>query len=138
MIYDGRTKTKLYKTWIAMKRRCDNPDVAHEKYYKNIKICEEWYDFNNFKNWAIKSGYIEGYTIERLDIKKGYNPENCTFIPKNKQNLNKRNNHIVQINNESKPICEWCKQYNIKWTTFYARIKYGYENEELLFGKRGR
>ena len=38
-MYDGRSKTKLYKSWVCMKRRCDNPDKHHKKYYKNIKIC---------------------------------------------------------------------------------------------------
>lgn len=136
-INDGRSKTKLYKSWVAMKRRCNNPDSLHKKYYKNIKICNEWYHFELFREWALSNGYIEGYTIERKNIEEGYYPENCTWIPKEKQNDNKRNNHIVTINGVSKNISQWCKEYNVKWTTFYARLKYGYENEELLYGRRG-
>ena len=49
MRYDGRSKTKLYKTWVCMKRRCDNPDTHHKKYYQNIKIYDKWYNFDNFK-----------------------------------------------------------------------------------------
>lgn len=133
---DGRSKTKLYKSWVCMKNRCDNPDEHHKKYYKDIKICKEWYDFDVFKKWALSNGYVEGYTIERLDIMKGYYPENCTWISKERQNNNKRNNHIITINGISKNISQWCEEYNIKWTTFYMRLKYGYENEELLFGRR--
>lgn len=135
-INDGRSKTKLYKSWVAMKRRCDNPDKLHKKYYENIAICDEWYDFDNFKEWALNNSYKDGYTIERLDINEGYFPNNCTWIPKERQNDNKRNNHIITINGVSKNISQWCKEYGIKWTTFYARLKYGYENDELLYGRR--
>lgn len=135
-VYDGRSKTKLYKSWVAMKRRCDDPDDLHKKYYENIHVCNEWYDFDVFKKWAIENGYVEGYTIERLDNSKGYCPDNCTWIPKEKQNINKRNKHLIKINGVEKTINEWCKEYNIKWTTFYARIQYGYKDDELLFGRR--
>lgn len=135
-INDGRSKTSLYKSWVAMKRRCDNPDELHKKYYKDIKICDEWYSFDNFRTWALNNGYVDGYTIERKDILKGYYPGNCTWIPKERQNENKRNNHLVEINGKIKSISEWCKEYKINWTTFYARLKYGYKNEELLYGRR--
>jgi len=135
-INDGRSKTNLYKSWVAMKRRCDNPDDLHQKYYKNIKICNEWYNFDTFRKWALSNEYVDGYTIERLDITKGYYPENCTWIPKEKQNNNKRNSHTITINGISKNISQWCEKYNIKWTTFYQRIKYGYKDEELLYGRR--
>ena len=135
-INDGRSKTKLYKSWVAMKRRCDDPDDLHKKYYKNIKICNEWYRFESFRDWALSNGYIEGYTIERKNIYEGYYPENCTWMPKEKQNDNKRNNHMITINGVTKNISQWCKEYNIKWTTFYARLQYGYDGKELLYGRR--
>lgn len=68
-INDGRSKTKLYKSWVAMKRRCDNPDKLHKKYYENIAICDEWYDFDNFKEWALNNSYKDGYTIKMGIIK---------------------------------------------------------------------
>ena len=58
-INDGRSKTKLYKSWVAMKRRCDNPDKHHEKYYKGIKIYKEWYDFDNFRKWNMCNVLIQ-------------------------------------------------------------------------------
>lgn len=131
-INDGRSKTKLYKTWASMKRRCDNPDKLHQKYYKNIKICKEWYSFEIFKDWAINNGYIEGYTIERKDIFKGYCPKNCTWIPKEKQNYNKRNKSHLIINGVDKTYTEWANEYGIRENTIRMRIKYGWNNDDLL------
>lgn len=131
-VNDGRSKTKLYKSWVAMKRRCDNPDKHHEKYYKGIKICKEWYDFDNFRKWALSNDYVDGYTIERLDITKGYYPENCTWIPKEKQNINKRNKSHLIINGIDKSFTEWANEYNLNENTIRMRIKYGWSGEDLL------
>lgn len=135
----GMSYTKLYKSWAAMKRRCDFPDELHKKYYSNkgIKYCEEWKDFCNFRDWALENGYVEGYTIERIDINKGYFPENCKWIPAKEQAFNKSTSHFVTIGHETKTIAEWCIEYNVKWTTFYARLKRGLKETELLFGKDG-
>lgn len=130
--YDGRSKTKLYKTWLSMKRRCDTPDEHHKKYYKNIKICNDWYDFNLFKKWAYENNYIEGYTIERLDVFKDYCPENCTWIPKEKQSINKRNRSHLIINGIDKSYTEWANEYGIRENTIRMRVKYGISGEDLL------
>lgn len=134
----GMSNTKMYKSWAAMKRRCDFPDELHKKYYldKGITHCKEWADFVNFRDWALSNGYIEGYTIERIDNDKGYCPENCRWIPAKEQAVNKTSNHLVTINGVTKTISQWCNQYGVKWTTFYARIKRGWSGESLLYGKR--
>lgn len=115
-----------------MKNRCDNPDEHHKRYYKNIKICKDWYDFNVFKEWALSNGYIEGYTIERLDITKGYYPENCTWIPKEQQPINRRTKSHLVINGIDKSFTEWANEYGIRENTIRMRIKYGIKGEDLL------
>ena len=130
----GMSNTPLYKSWSAMKRRCNYPDELHKKYYKDkgIKYCEEWENFENFKDWALENGYVENYTIERLDNSKGYFPENCTWIPAKDQSKNRTTNHLVEINGVKKPISVWCEEYGIKWTTFYARLKSGKTGKQLI------
>ena len=131
-VYDGRSKTKLYKSWVSMKRRCDAPDEHHKKYYKDIKICKEWYDFDNFKKWALENNYVDGYTIERLDVTKGYCPENCTWIPKEQQPINRRTKSHLIINGIDKSYTEWANEYGIRENTIRMRIKYGYCGEDLI------
>lgn len=130
----GMSRTPLYKSWAAMKRRCDNPDDFHKRYYadKGIRYCEEWSIFENFMDWALKNGYVENYTIERIDNSKGYFPENCKWIPAKEQSNNKTTTHFVEIDGETKPIYQWCKEYGIKWTTFYARLKKGKTGKQLI------
>lgn len=133
-ITHGMSKTSLYKSWAAMKRRCDNPDDFHKKYYKNkgITYCDEWKTFENFRDWALNNGWLEGLTIERKDNSKGYNPENCCWVTMEEQSKNRTSIHYITIDGETKSITDWCKEYGIKWTTFYARLKRGVTGKDLL------
>jgi hypothetical protein len=44
-----------------------------------------------FFDWAFENGYENPLTIERVDVNSIYCPSNCTWIPKEEQNWNKRN-----------------------------------------------
>lgn len=84
----------LYQMWISMKARCYNPKHTRYEYYGaiGVKVCDDWkHDYLAFKNWALVNGWKPGLSIERLDIARGYCPENCCFIPKKMQTYNRRN-----------------------------------------------
>ena len=81
----GLSKTKLYKIWLNMKSRCYNKTATRYERYggRGIFVCDEWKNnFMNFYNWACNNGYIEGLSIERIDINDGYYPQNCKWITK--------------------------------------------------------
>lgn len=84
---------KSYTQWTNMLRRCysDECQKAHPT-YKGCSVCEEWYNYSNFKNWYDENYYeIEG---ERMDLDKDilvkgnkiYSPDTCVFVT---QNINK-------------------------------------------------
>ena len=98
----GKSGTKLYSVWSAMKGRCNNQrDKAYKNYgARGIKVCDEWNsDYLNFYTWAMANGYREGLTIERIDVNKGYNSENCTWITLSEQQNNRRN--LIRYNGVS-------------------------------------
>lgn len=83
--YKGLSNHKLYSVYANMKDRCYNESnhAFHNYGGKGIKLCQEWYDdFIVFYNWAMSNGYKEGLTIERVNSKKDYCPENCEWITK--------------------------------------------------------
>lgn len=75
--------SKLYTTWIGMRRRCratDDPRCAHWA-GRGIKVCQEWEEsFVAFERWALANDYHEGLSIDRIDVDGNYEPGNCQWI----------------------------------------------------------
>lgn len=87
------SRTRIYRTWANMKQRCNNEHNSIYAYYggRGIKVCKEWENnFLAFYDWAIKNGYDDTLTIDRIDNDKGYCPENCRWVTMATQSRNKR------------------------------------------------
>lgn len=88
----------IWYIWKGMLERCRNP---HNKAYKNygakgIKVCEAWLHCNNFLEFALIHGFQKGYSIDRIDSSKDYEPANCRFIP--------ISNNVIRSNKARKGI----------------------------------
>jgi hypothetical protein len=120
----GEVKTRLYKIWGDMRNRCNNPNNSAYIYYggRNIKVCQEWSDFLNFKEWALQNKYKNNLTIDRIDVNGNYDPNNCRWVSKREQNLNKRNNHYITYNGETHTMKEWAEIKNINYLCLSRRL----------------
>lgn len=127
----------LYKKWISMKDRCLNENCTIYQRYggAGITICDEWVnDFDRFHKWAIKNGWEKGKTIDRINNKKGYSPQNCRWATKKQQERNKTSNVYVEYNGENKLLIEWCEIFGLKYFKTYRRIKiFGWDAEKAFF-----
>lgn len=139
-----KEKESIYKEWRDMRKRCQAKNTEYSRYYynKGIRVCEEWdlldTGFNNFYNWAIDNGYVEGLSIDRIDSSKGYFPENCRWVtfdenryravsqehvPKWEYNAFNKEEGLLLIFNkikdfskytglDSRRVCDGCKKSN--------------------------
>lgn len=132
--------TRLYNIWKGMRQRCNNQNHPEYKYYggNGIKIYNEWNDFSKFKDWALNHGYSDTLTIERKDLNKGYNPNNCCWITKGEQSSNKRDTVLMTINGITKPFGVWCKEYNVDHKTIKRRMEKGLSFYEALSIPKGK
>lgn len=128
-------KTKLYYVWSDIKTRCYNSKSAPFNHYggRGITMCEEWRSsFIVFRDWAINSGYQEGLTIDRIDVNRGYFPENCRWVDMIAQANNKRTNRKVEYNGETHTISEWSRIVDIEKNTLRRRLNAGWSVEDAL------
>jgi hypothetical protein len=129
------SNTPLYKKWQIMNTRCNNSNRDHYQWYggKGIKVCEEWRKFENFYNWAMENGYSDGLTIERVDISKDYEPNNCKWITLKEQSFNKANTRWLSFNGKTQSLTKWAEELELPISTLKTRIyKYKWSIEKAL------
>lgn len=131
----GESKTsRLYGIWAKMRGRCNNPNQPMFYRYgeRGIKVCAEWDDYLHFKTWALLNGYAENLSIERNDNSKGYNPENCRWIPLSEQAANRDMNIMVEFNGKTQCVAHHANDVGLKQRTVHARIRSGWDPVEAL------
>jgi hypothetical protein len=125
---DCISKIPEYQAWKRIKARCLNIKNPDYKNYggRGISICERW--INSSNNFISDMGLkpSEKHSIDRIDVNGNYEPSNCRWATSKTQNQNRSNNHIFEINGESKSIAEWADFFNIKVVYVYSRIWKGW------------
>lgn len=124
--------TKVYKVWLAMRDRCNNPNNrAYENYGgRGIKVCVRWHDYANFlKDMGERP---LGASIERRDNAKGYNPDNCYWATREEQNSNRRSVLHVTYNGETRTAAQWDRFIGFSRSTTANRLKMGWSIERTL------
>lgn len=144
----SKSKTRLYNIWKMMRKRCRCENRSDYKYYggKGVKVCEEWdntdYGFECFKAWAMRNGYKEDLTIDRIDTNGDYCPENCRWITMRMQHYNRTNTKnpipdninlkTLTYKNKTLTIREWADITGIDHHTIRMRRKRGWSVERTL------
>lgn len=106
----GESHTRMYKNWAAMKQRCHNPKSDNYKGYggRGIVVCDEWrLSYEAFRDWANRSGYKNGYELDRRDNDSGYCPANCRWVTGSDNKRNTRQNVRVSAFGETRCIEDW-------------------------------
>lgn len=129
----GLSKTKTYKSYSNMMRRCYNVKLPHYKRYGGggITVCKRWRD--SFLNFLKDMGERpEGKTLDRIDSKGNYNKKNCRWATPVEQGRNKKNNRILTFNGLSATLAEWALRVGIDADTLSWRVTHGWSDEEAL------
>lgn len=116
--------TRLYRIWANIKTRCTNPKYKRFIDYggRGIKVCQEWENFDNFKNWALEHNYSNNLQIDRINNNGNYEPHNCRWVEPFKNSRNKRNNLVFSYKGENLCLKEWAIKLNIDYMLLYCRI----------------
>ena len=104
----GRSPT--HGSWRAMKARCGyEKDLSFHRYGgRGITVCDDWVGEHGFENFLRDMGERpEGFSLERIDMNKGYCKENCKWATPIEQANNTRRNHLITFNGETRTMVEW-------------------------------
>ena len=116
-------KSKLYTAYHNMIARCYNLNRPDNKFYTNISVCANWLEsFENFRDWALSNGYVEGLTLDRIDVYGNYEPSNCRWTTWEVQHNNTRINRLIEYRGEVKSMKMWCKELGLPYYTIRSRI----------------
>lgn len=136
----GDNHSRLYSVWGGMMQRCLNPRSTNYKNYggRGICICDDWKNFENFKDWSLQNGYQENLSIDRIDVNGDYCPQNCKWSTNIEQANNKRGTKKYLFNKENLTVAEISRKYNLNYEKVRESINAGKIKEiELIINSGG-
>lgn len=129
---------RLYTIWKSMKQRCYNPNNRYYKDYggRGITMCNEWLlSYYAFETWAFLNGYKENLSIDRIDVNKGYAPNNCRWVSWIVQNNNTRKNKYITYKGKTQSMADWCRELNLNYYAVRGRFRKGWTVEKAFTTK---
>jgi len=127
-------KHPLYRDYMSIKERCNNPnDKAYKNYgARGIKIVDEWNTFSTFKEWALSNGYQQGLWIDRINNDGNYGPDNCRWATPKEQQNNKRVCVYITVDGKKQTMMQWSEEKGIKYSTLKQRYDKGIRGNDLF------
>lgn len=135
---DPKTKRPEYWVWDQMIRRCHDPrNKAFPGYGgRDIRVCEHWRTFENFfADMGPRPGGKREHSIERRDNDRGYEPDNCEWIPAERQAANRRSIVILAYNGETMRFQDIASERGwsaIEIETRQERLRRGWTPEQAI------
>jgi hypothetical protein len=133
MTKHGDHKTKFYQVWRDMRHRCSYPLCDEYKNYggRGITVSTEWENYSVFKNDMFGT-YVEGLSIERMDVNGNYEKSNCKWATQKEQNRNQRRNVLINTEWGLITVSEAAERSGLKRSTIQGRMRRKTPENELL------
>ena len=127
----GMTNTYTYKKWHQMNTRIRDTDNPKNACYRDVHICCRWRKFENF--YLDMGEAPTGYSLDRIDNKRGYIKDNCRWVPLAIQSSNTSRNVVVSFNGTTAHVSEHCRRVGLRPDLVFDRVnKLGWSVERAL------
>ena len=127
-ITHGKSKSRTYKLWMAMRNRCDR--INQDYSCRGIVYDERWKSFENFLEDMGEAP--EGLSLDRIDCNGNYHKANCRWATRVEQANNTRANVFIEWDGKRQTRSQWEKELGMQPTTLRSRIKAGWPMERAM------
>lgn len=127
----GSSQSYLYTVWTRIKQRCY--DKSHDRYKdyggRGIEVHRDWKNsFENFKNHVSNlpncpSKSKTGYSIDRLNNNKNYEPGNMKWSVPKTQMRNRRITLYLFYNEQDIPLAKFAELKGMKYLQAYRKYR---------------
>lgn len=130
----GMSGTPEHWAWKAIKRRCYAKGLKQYSDYggRGIKVCDRW--LKSFEDFYADMGPrpSKDHSIDRVNNNGNYEPSNCVWATRKKQNNNSRHNHYIKIEGVTRTLAQWTEEYSLGEETIRQRLKRGLSGKDLI------
>lgn len=127
-------RTKEYRAWIEMRRRCYNPKRSNYRLYgaRGVAVCDRWrHDFATFLE-DIGHAPTPAHSLDRIDTEGHYTPDNVRWATPQEQSNNWRHNRLVTVDGGTKTAADWARDTGLHPATIRNRLRSGYLDSEAV------
>ncbi len=129
----GSSKLPEYYIWQNMRERCNNPKVINYHVYggRGIKVCDRWKKFTNFlEDMGRRPSPL--HSIERKDNLRGYEPDNCIWIPRVEQGRNTSRVRRIEYEGRVCNLHQLALEHGMNPSTVWRRLHKGMDLKSAL------
>lgn len=87
---------------------------------------------NLFYYGLTQAGTKKELTIDRIDVNKGYSPDNCRWVPLEWQNNNKQSSWKIKYQGDTKTVGEWEHFFGVHREYIRKRLNHGWTFDEIV------
>lgn len=141
----GKSNTRTFRIWDNILGRCTRPRNDRYKDYggRGITVCQQWQD--SFAQFLADMGDCPSpkHEIDRIDNNAGYSPENCHWVTRRENVMNRRNTLWVLPLGVRMTMDDCAKLFNVSRITLRLRLRAGWNLAKALMlpkqkGGRGK
>ena len=119
-----RAKYPEYIVWQDMMRRCHRrKNHNYERYGgRGITVCARWR--RGWRNFFDDMGPrpTPHHTLERVDNFGPYDPNNCIWATRKKNQRNMRSNRLLTYRGRTQCVTEWAEELGLTRTCIFNRL----------------
>jgi hypothetical protein len=118
--------TPMYRVWMQMRERCNNPKSKSYKNYggRGITVCPEWDSYPQFA--ADMGERPPGHSLDRKDNDGPYAPWNCRWATALEQMANTRAVRVICFDGRVQHLSAWAREFGVPVPTLHTWLwKYG-------------